>query len=486
MRNFNYELINIKDLCVNPENYRYVDEVQDEITAIIAMFNVPSGDPKKEMVNLAKDIMEDGLNPFEMPIVCYDDDVNKYVVYDGNRRITCLKLMTQYKKNEEILRSVPTVAEIFKLEYKGEEAIQCVVYDEVDDAIHFLNKIHNDVNNGIGRKQWDSHAKMKANAANGNRSKSYAIVEFIKSNSNSDPQLLNLMSTKRWISKLERVVSFAKFKEVYNIHFDNNSNMSYSDTEEQVLKMMSKLVFDIINNSATDNFRFKKDFEQYIIKLPNEYKTQVSVKQKDESKARNGNMCEDSNKKNNNDDKGEAKDEKHSKVEPNNTSNRGMNFKGTGRPKPIRKKYAYTTESLVLGKTYQNEDYFCLDEKGREFLIEMESLNIREYPFAVAALCRCLLEYILKQWLDEYGGTFNSKMLPSTYKGCVNLLFIKKVINSKENSVLNAQINKEDYLTLLNTWIHSDTSACVSLDNLTSGWNNVRLLIEKYIDTHKS
>ena len=34
----------------------------------MAMFNVNDGEPKKEMINLAKDIIEDGLNSFEMLI----------------------------------------------------------------------------------------------------------------------------------------------------------------------------------------------------------------------------------------------------------------------------------------------------------------------------------------------------------------------------------------------------------------------------------
>ena len=89
------------------------------------------------------------------------------------------------------------------------------------------------MNNGIGRKQWDSQAKMKANAAYGNKTKSYAIVEFLKINQNTSTELLEKMKTNRWISKLERVVSFSLFKDEYNIQFDNNSNMSYLDTEEQ-------------------------------------------------------------------------------------------------------------------------------------------------------------------------------------------------------------------------------------------------------------
>ena len=80
-------------------------------------FCVNVGNPRKEMINLAKDIVRDGLNPFEMPIVCFDSEIGKYIVYDGNRRITCLKLMTQYKGNLDVLKEIPAVAEIYKLEY---------------------------------------------------------------------------------------------------------------------------------------------------------------------------------------------------------------------------------------------------------------------------------------------------------------------------------------------------------------------------------
>ncbi len=41
-------------------------------------------------------------------------------------------------------------------------------------------------------------------------------------------------------------------------------------------------------------------------------------------------------------------------------------------------------------------------------MVELESLNIKDYPVAAVALCRCLLEYTLKLWLTEQGGDFNS------------------------------------------------------------------------------
>lgn len=155
-------------------------------------------------------------------------------------------------------------------------------------------------------------------------------------------------------------------------------------------------------------------------------------------------------------------------------------------PRSISRKYLTEKAALRLGKTYDLNDYNCLGEKGKEIIIELESINIREYPVASAAMCRALLENVLKLWADMYNEIkFDSNSLPSTYNNCLNTLRNKKIIGDKEHSVLKAQINKEDYLKLLNTWIHSDTSACVSETNLISGWKNVRLLIEKYIETHK-
>ena len=484
MKKYESKMIKVNDLLVNPENYRYINDADDERTAIISMFNVTTGNPHKEMINLAKDIVVDGLNPFEMPIVCYDDVTKKYIVYDGNRRITCIKLMTQYKHNESISKAIPCVEEIYKLSCNITE-IQCVVYEDVDDAIHCLYKIHQDVNDGVGRKQWDYQAKMKAEAAKGNKSKTYSIIEFVKNNPKADKNLINDMDTHRWVSKLERVVGFAKFKEVYNITFDTNNTLVYKDTEEHLLFMMSKLISDLINNSATNNFRFKSDFENYISNLEDEYKTQISVPNDAEaSKARTNvglTQQKDENKKIVEDD---IKNEKVSEV-CRKAETLGQTS-SIDAPRSISKKYLAEKAALRLGKNYDLDDYNCFGEKGKEMIVELESLNIREYPVASAAMCRASLENILKLWADMYSEiAFDSNALPSTYNKCLNALRNKKIISDKEHSVLKAQINKEDYIKLLNTWIHSDTSACVSETNLVSGWKNVRLLVEKYIETHK-
>lgn len=439
MRNFEYKEISINDLYVNPENYRYIEDASDEKDAIIEMFKVTTGTPTKEMLNLSKDIVTDGLNPFEMPIVCFDEDLCKYIVYEGNRRITCIKLMTQYKNDEEILQKIPSVKEIYKLDC-GIKEIQCVVYNSEEDAKHFLYKIHNDINEGIGRKQWDYHAKMKANAARGNKSKAYTIVEFLKTNIRTDRTLVREMNTYRWISKLERVLGFAKFREVYNVSFSQDNSLIYKDNEDHVVLMMSKLVYDLIHNSATNNFRFKDDFENYVTNLDDKYKTQITTDEEflSETKAQTH--------KKNVDDKCMSSNEKNtdnSQENNNSNDNDDTELPPVGKPRSIPKNYIISKLALQLGKNYANSDFDCLDEKGKDFLTELNSLNIKEYPFAVAALCRALLENTLKHWSEEETSiSFKSNDLPGTYNSCLNVLLSKKVITPKEHTTLKTTVNK--------------------------------------------
>lgn len=45
------------------------------------------------MLNLAEDINNNGLLPNQQLVVVYNDEIKKYVVYEGNRRIAAIKLL---------------------------------------------------------------------------------------------------------------------------------------------------------------------------------------------------------------------------------------------------------------------------------------------------------------------------------------------------------------------------------------------------------
>lgn len=481
-----HERIKIQDLYINPENFRYINDTDDELTAIIAMFKVSNRYPI-EMINLAEDISINGLNPFETPIVWYDEELKKYIVIDGNRRITCIKLMGQYKDNEQIQLVIPEVTKIYTYDYKDDE-IDCVVYEKLHEAQKVLSKIHQDVNNGIGRKPWDPYAKQKANSREGNISKTYSIIQFVEKYDGVKQELLDKMSEARWTSKLERVVSFKNFKDVYNIEFNGNTDILYKDTEEQVYKMMEKLINDLIDLPATGNFRIRSDFDKYVQELAGEYKTQVVIDDsvnKDELLGKIGNETQIAN---------EIKDKIEQEVETEeDINNEEKAIKEISSeeepilPKPISRKHRVDRLALRLSRTYNEDMYICLGEKGKQILIELESLNCCDYPNATAALCRSILEYIVKLWLidSNHPELFKSNSLNESYNACLNELRNKKILNDKQHKVLKRCSNTDYFIDFLNSCIHADATICVQEKALLDGWKCIRILIELYIETHQ-
>ena len=126
--------------------------------------------------------------------------------------------------------------------------------------------------------------------------------------------------------------------------------------------------------------------------MPNEYKTQL--KKKEDNKTENGssNTNKDSEGKPSNGAK-IAMVQRMEQVEARTTRQRITKRKrimttGVGKPKNIPRKHAQINEALVLCKNYDYSEYECLNEKGKEMMVELESLNIKDYPVAAVALCR--------------------------------------------------------------------------------------------------
>lgn len=459
-------LINLKveDLMINPSNDRFIEPVEDEKSAIIAMFDVPNGRPEKEMCNLAEDIAENGLNPFEFPIVWYDERVKKYIVIEGNRRITCIKLMTQYKNNEELVKIKKDIKTIYQLKMYDDfdGSVQCVEYEDLNEAKAVLAKIHQDINEGVGRKGWDTYAKENNKASRGIKTKAYSIIEFVKRYINDhkiDTNLLEKMHTTKWVSKLQRVIGFSLFKETYNIDFTQNCTMIYKDEEEQVFKMLSNLIKDIIEKPATGNFRLKEDFQNYLLSLDSQYKSLVS----NDTKYTGGNKTEQGKQENTNKEKENIEHREPLLPRVNKRINKNKNI------------------ALRLSKEYSEEEYKVLGEKGSDILLELESLDYQRYPYSAAALSRSILEYIIKRWSEEFNFKFDSNSLIASHGSCIQSLKNHNVLENKEHSSLSRSCKKEKYIDDLNSWIHGNDLLCVDLSRLMRGWKINRILIEKYL-----
>lgn len=141
----------LKDLRVNRANDRH-GELENETAAIAWLFNTR----ETHMRNLAKDIVEQG-TIYEPPLVSPDNGV--YIVFDGNRRITCLKLLE--KPSRAPSTQLQEYFSSLRKQWLGSfpTKITCHVETDRDRLDSILFRRHTGSQNGVGQSTWDDRMK---------------------------------------------------------------------------------------------------------------------------------------------------------------------------------------------------------------------------------------------------------------------------------------------------------------------------------------
>jgi hypothetical protein len=148
-----YKMLSLDSLVVNPANDRH-GELENETAAIARLFALR----EQHMRSLAKDLVAKG-EIFEPPLVYPEGD--KFVVADGNRRTTCLKLLAKPRRAPTV--ELQQFFAALKKQWPGKfpERVQCRVEADRDRVDDILFRRHTGSQNGIGQSTWDD--RMKSN-----------------------------------------------------------------------------------------------------------------------------------------------------------------------------------------------------------------------------------------------------------------------------------------------------------------------------------
>lgn len=173
--------LNLVDLLVDEDNFR-LEPNPDQPTALKAMLKRQG--PK--LVTLSESLLE-GMSRGEFIWAAPDprpDHLGKFVVCEGNRRVTALKLM-----NEPALADGTTWAKRFKeLGQRFSEApiskVRAVLYPSVDVARPDVYRRHTNAQNGVGLEDWGPFAQDRANKSEGlRRTHSMVVLEHLTTSS---------------------------------------------------------------------------------------------------------------------------------------------------------------------------------------------------------------------------------------------------------------------------------------------------------------
>jgi len=220
-------------LVINRANDRH-GELENETAAIAWLFNKN----EQHMRNLAKDLVKQG-EIYEPPLV--SPEGSRFVVFDGNRRVTCLKLL------ENPLRAPSADLQEVFIELREQwpttfpEKLLCQVEIDRDRIDDILFRRHTGVQSGVGQTYWDD--RMKANFVNRTgKGQGLNVAEQIETRLSASGMLPSSKKIPR--STMNRLLSAEAFRNRVGISV-SKGRLELTHDESVVMGALGRIARDL-------------------------------------------------------------------------------------------------------------------------------------------------------------------------------------------------------------------------------------------------
>lgn len=222
-------------LEINRANDRH-GELENETAAIAWLFNAR----ETHMRNLAKDIVAKG-EIFEQPLV-WPNGFN-FIVFDGNRRVTCLKLLSDPRRAPKVALQAFFAEQRARWQGAFPEQVQCQVESDRERIDEILFRRHTGTQSGIGQSTWDDRMKANFVARTGQGGGKSVADEIEKRLADA-----NLLPARRKIprSTMNRLLSAEPFRNRIGITMAQG-HFEYTHDEDVVLHALARVAADLAN-----------------------------------------------------------------------------------------------------------------------------------------------------------------------------------------------------------------------------------------------
>lgn len=488
----NYQIFTIplENLLVNSNNPR-INPVDNEDSAIKELVDNQS----VKLLNLAKDISLHGLLPSIRPIVFIaPDEDDKFIVADANRRITCLKLILNneyYKERYPDQRLlISRFAELATENIPTQ--IECIVYENEEDTLDMLQKIHTGNNSGVGQDNWGATETSRFKDLKGIKSERYEVLKLMRESEYTDPTVRDALDAN-WISKLERLVKDPAILEFIGITFDHDKNLVLLLEEKEVLKPLNKIGFDFaVDKMRADVIWLKEDRENYISSFPNEFipnrVENVTTSESNASSTTTSNNNTHSNNTSNADSTDSATSSTTSTTQDMGTTSTGTNSSNSSDSNVAG---SATNASTSNGSRARNNRRYLVPRdfrisisspKVNKILNELKSLSLESFGNSAGILLRVFIVFSIDIYLDVTNTQLNDSQKRDAHKRLMLVLEILKnkgILNDSEiKPVKTIFESPNNVLSLhtLNSFVHNIYTQPTPTD-LKIGWDNIQHFI---------
>ncbi|WAA10301.1 hypothetical protein [Fervidibacillus albus] len=420
--------IKAKELNLWLSNFRFRNPVNSEQDAILEMLRLKSVGPDK-IKKLIADIVEQN--------IIYDDFIvfkenEKYIVYDGNRRLVAIKLFMD--KNLNMIKSEFNNLYKYIKELKSnkidlnEMDVTVKLYNDKEAMLNHIEKIHSGEQGGIGRISWGTIEKenFRRFQMGDNLRLSYKLV--LKLSSIPKYKALNeKISSKKISTTIDRIFGFAGIKS--RIFGLNRGEEISLDDELNFKKVCEMIEYFIENNGTVKNVYYKEDAENFFkIIQPiqrvsnnqtpvehqdknNTSEVETKNKEKEKEKEKSTNNVDNRNTNSNDSNNTTNKDDQPNNNIPfqNSTTSDIINtqneeqYKNTKFKSPETKKY--------LTSAYKVNYYYKDNPRINKIKKELNNLEYKSFTISAMFLIRALLESYTHTYIDYFANLPNDNPL---------------------------------------------------------------------------
>lgn len=234
--------IPLSDLLLDPGNPRLEGERSTQQQTALELAEQQG----QNLVNLAADIVANGLDPTALPAVIATDDRRKrYKIVEGNRRVLALRALdtpslvsaalkpNQAKRMNELSRR-----------YADDplDTIPCVLFDSEDQAQHWILLRHTGQNEGVGLVGWQTPEQDRYKARHtGKRTPAGQVLDFVEKHGTLSVEAI--ASPQKIITTLDRMLSTPYARRRLGVDVERGQVLALYPTEE-IAKSLSRMVED--------------------------------------------------------------------------------------------------------------------------------------------------------------------------------------------------------------------------------------------------
>lgn len=247
--------IKVTNLFIDLDNFRFEHQTS-QLEAINRMIE----EYKCDLYNLAVDILAHGLNPTDMPLVIkLPTDDNKFIVMEGNRRITTLKILLNPNlidnKHQSLKKKfIKLVAEN---ESKVIRSLECGICVNREEAYLWIERKHSNGLHGIGTQQWNPIQKQRfEEVTKGKTSMALQVINMLMGAKTVDENFKKQLATVK-VTNLQRLISDPNVRQKLGISLQNGHLTS--DIKKEVV---TDALTEILKDMMKEDFKVSKIYKK--------------------------------------------------------------------------------------------------------------------------------------------------------------------------------------------------------------------------------